>query len=818
MADTREDDGAALTELVRSAGLIDELADVVYALRIEPDPAFEYVSPSVFDLTGYAPEEYYADTRLLFTLVDPRDHDVLATAWTADVGDLVDMTVRWITRNGHTVWTNHRCRKSDRADGSIVLVGAARDVTAQHRSDERFRASVDVLLDPLSIMSAVRDETGQIVDLHYDHVTLATSELYQLPVEAIVGQRYLELFTDPNPPELFGWCCDVIETGEPFRHEVSFTGGAIDATLIVSMTKLGDGLVVTAHDITDRMQSEKERVEREELLRVVLDNSGDGTMRLAPDLRLEYVNQRIVDLSGLPLDAWIGRSFTEVGYSEEEAASWERQGRRVFETGQPVIYQFEVATTLGDRWFEASASPEFAPDGSVAHVVATLRDVTDRRIAEKQLLQLATRDPLTGLVNRTALLDEITRALRAAARSGRSTAVLMIDLDHFKYVNDSLGHAVGDELLQAAARRLQEVVRGGDLVARPGGDEFVIVMRDLDDHADAVRAARRLVTAFRDPISAHDTELYTTASIGIAVASDESEADDLVREADTAMYVAKAEGRDRVSMFNEELRAAVTSRLSLEGNLRPALERDELAVWYQPEVGLASGSVIAVEGLLRWHHPDGRLRTAAEFIDIAEETGLILDIGDWVLQEACSQAARWAAIRPGRPISIRVNLSALQLAEAGLLDAVDAALDASGLDPGLLCLEITETALLRETSTVRENLDGVRERGIAIAVDDFGTGYASLAYLRKYPVDVLKIDRSFITDLTTDDYDERLVAGIVALAHRLGMSVTAEGVERDTQADLLRELGCESAQGFLFSKAVPPGEIDALFDLSFLRR
>ena len=308
-------------------------------------------------------------------------------------------------------------------------------------------------------------------------------------------------------------------------------------------------------------------------------------------------------------------------------------------------------------------------------------------------------------------------------------------------------------------------------------------------------------------------ELFTTASIGVAIATGpEQDALDLLREADTAMYEAKEAGRDRISMFNEDLRESVTRRLTLANELRTALERDELAVWYQPEVGLGDGRLRAVEALLRWHHPSGELYTADRFIETAEETGLILDIGRWVIEQTCAQAARWVERRPDHPLIVRVNLSSLQLAEAGLLDDLDEALNDSGLDPRRLCVEITETAMLHETATVRANMAGIHRRGIRVAIDDFGTGYASLTYLRRYPVDVVKLDRSFVVNLGIRPQDEHIAAGIIELARRLGISVTAEGVERPDQAELLRGLGCTGAQGFLYSKAVPPEQLEQLLD------
>jgi len=533
-------------------------------------------------------------------------------------------------------------------------------------------------------------------------------------------------------------------------------------------------------------------------------------MRLDHELRIEYMNQRAIDAFGIHVDDWAGKSFSEAGCNPDFVEASEARLRRVFDTGQAVRYEFEVQTTLGHRWFEASVVAERTVSGEIGHVVSTSRDITDRKQADSELLRLATHDPLTGLANRTALVTEVTHALAAGVRAGSATGVLMVDLDRFKIVNDSLGHAFGDALLCAASSRLTSAVRAGDLVARPGGDEFIVVMRDMPEPAEAIRAAWRLVQVFREPFVINGFEVFTTASVGVSVAVGGAKADDIMREADTALYVAKDEGRDRVSVFNEELRAEVIARLTIEGELRHALPRHELMVWYQPEIDLRSGQVIAVEALLRWRHPTGEIYAADRFIEVAEDTGLILDIGDWVLQEVCFQAARWAVAHPTAHLMTRVNVSALQLAEAGLLQAFDDAILRSGVDPRLLCVEITETALLRETAATRENHAGIRERGIQIALDDFGTGYASLAYLRDYPIDALKIDRSFVANVTDNTQSSRLVAGIIALADALHVSVTAEGVERLEQATLLQQLGCRGAQGFLYSKAVPPEAIDAM--------
>ena len=531
------------------------------------------------------------------------------------------------------------------------------------------------------------------------------------------------------------------------------------------------------------------------------------------DLVFVDANDAACAYNGVAREDLLGARLLELLPASTDTGLMDRY-RHVLATGQPLILDdFEYPHELLEeaRTYDIRASK--LGDG----LSFTWRDVTERHREVTQLAARATRDELTGLGNRAAIIDELQRALDAGTRSKRPIGVLMVDLDHFKNVNDSLGHPVGDELLKAAAARLTHTVRAGDLVGRLGGDEFVVVMRDLDDGGEAVTIAGRIVGAFRAPLTSGELDFYATASVGITVAgfAHPSTPADLLREADTALYRAKSEGRDRASMFNDDLRERALERLTIESQLRPALANGELELWYQPEVELDTGRVIAVEALLRWRHPSGEIYTADRFIEIAEEIGLIHDIGEWVFARACQQASTWAALRPDEPLTVRVNLSALQLAESSLLASLDRALAGSGVDPTLLCVEITETAFLHETAMVRSNLEALRARGLHIALDDFGTGYASLAYLREFPIHVIKIDRSFTQAMLDDDYDRRLIAGIIALAELLDMRITAEGIEEPEQAALLRELGCTSAQGYLYSRAVPAAEAEDLFDHRF---
>jgi diguanylate cyclase (GGDEF)-like protein/PAS domain S-box-containing protein len=568
-----------------------------------------------------------------------------------------------------------------------------------------------------------------------------------------------------------------------------------------------------------RDEAVKELARAEEQFRLVMDWAGVAGCTVSNEGRILRVNRAMCELLGRTQGELLGAALQDMTHPDDigivnaqihdllagQRSSFRTLSRYVASDGRVV-------------WGDLSVAAVLKSDGTAAFHVAQIVDVTARVDYEAVLEELAAHDSLTGLASRTAMLNELDRALSAQGRSGRAAGVLVIDLDHFKNINESLGHAAGDALLKAAASRIESVVRGGDMAARPGGDEFVVVMRDLDDPADAIRTAWRLVEAFRRPLLVDGDEMFATASIGVAVRADTPgipdarEAGDLLREADTAMYRAKSDGRDRVSVYDEDLRATVSARLAVERDLRHALRRGQLAVWYQPEIDLNTGTVIAVEALLRWHHPDGSVWTADRFIDVAEETGLILEIGDWALRTACAQGASWAAARPDRPIIVRVNKSALQVAGTGLLGTLDDALATSGLNPALLCIEITETAVLHETATTRGNLAGVRARGVHLAIDDFGTGYASLIQLRRYPIDVIKIDRSFVTNITTIEHDRAIVAPIIALASALDMIVTAEGVEHPDQAATLRDMGCPGAQGWLYSKAVPADEATLLLN------
>ena len=449
------------------------------------------------------------------------------------------------------------------------------------------------------------------------------------------------------------------------------------------------------------------------------------------------------------------------------------------------------------RWLLWSARS----DGTTWYAVA--KDVTERKGLELR----AIHDPLTGLPNRALLMDRLGHALDRMERTGGSVAVMFVDLDRFKAVNDTRGHETGDALLIAAACRLEATVRSGDTVARLGGDEFVVIAEDLPGSSQADLLADRIVEAFTRPLTAGSETVLVGASVGMVSvdAKEHATPERLLREADTAMYRAKAAGRGRSEFFDDAMRREVAERLQLARELHQALPRRELRLVYQPVVSLTDGVVAACEALLRWHHPERGVVPPADFVPLAEQNGLILPIGEWVLEQACLQAAAWR--RAGRDLSVSVNVSPAQLAQPDFADTVDAIVRRSGLPAQCLCLELVEATVARQPDRISETLGDLRARGVRIALDDFGKGATSLAHFRGLPLDVVKLDRAFVSDLRAGEVSRAIVGALVSLADGLGMTVVAEGVEREDQAAELRELGCGLVQGYWFGQPEPADEM-----------
>jgi diguanylate cyclase (GGDEF)-like protein/PAS domain S-box-containing protein len=567
------------------------------------------------------------------------------------------------------------------------------------------------------------------------------------------------------------------------------------------------GVIITTRDVTDRAAAEVALRESEERYRRLVEHSPQA-ITVQQDGRFVYLNPAAVRLLGAESEAeLLGRPVVDVVHPDDVAGMEPGSTASGDDGVAPTMRERRIVRRDGDVLEVELVSVPVTFGGQAATQVMA-RDVTDRRRAERVLAHHALHDHLTGLPNRALFLDRLAQALVRCGRSGAFVAVLHVDLDRFKLVVDELGHESGDRVLQAVAARLRNVVRPSDTVARFAGDEFVVVCDDVQGPAEATRIANRILEVLAVPVD-DDEELSLGASIGVALArGDEVTAEALVRNADTAMHRAKELGRGRIELFDEAMRSRAVDRLRQERLLARAVAEGRLSLHYQPVVRLPELEISGVEALVRWDHPDRGQVLPGDFVPLAEESGLIVEVGSWVLGEGCRQAARWArSIGPARGLEVAVNLSAKQLAEPFFVKEVAGLLhDERAVS---LWLEITETLLLEDPIVTASLLTELRGLGVKLAIDDFGTGYSSLAYLRRFPVDCLKIDQSFVSGLDGDGDSRPIAAAIVEMAHALGLRVVAEGVETPTQLEALVELGCDAAQGFLFAPPHPPPHLQA---------
>lgn len=561
--------------------------------------------------------------------------------------------------------------------------------------------------------------------------------------------------------------------------------------------------------VVERARVERALADSEYRFRSLIENSSDGIVLIDRDAKIEYaspsttrlIGYREKDLRGLRIDSLV--------HPEDQNRARRNHRYLMSAPGETLRDELRVRHAGGYWLYVEAVAQNLVAEPGLRAIVINYRDVSERRAAERQLERLAYRDSLTDLPNRFLFRDRLEQTLEHARRERMGVAIIYLDLDHFKLVNDTLGHAVGDQLLKSIAARLKSVTRAEDTIARLGGDEFAMLLPGVDQAEAAGGVASKLIESLRRPFLVGEHQLYAQASAGISMfPGDGEDVETLLKSADSALYRAKETGRNNVQLFTQSMNQRYRSRLEMEQRLRVALDRDELSLFYQPIVDRASRSVRRVEALLRWRLPNGTMVPPDEFIPVAEETGVILSIGDWVLDRACGDLASWHA-EGLTQLGVSVNLSAHQLQRPTFVGSVTRAVEAAGIRPGDLELEITESAALQNLQWTLGVLDQLNSYGVTIAVDDFGTGQSSLAYLKRFPLHTLKIDREFLRDVSNSS-DEALLSSIILLGHSLELYVVAEGIETADEFSLLERHGCDGMQGYLLGRPAPAAEIPGL--------
>ena len=786
-----------------------------------------YVNPAVERVTGYGVEEVLGrNPRFLQGIYgDQEEVDELRRA--VREGREFSGVLRNQKKDGTTFWNEMYVGPvRDEVDGQVThFIGVQTDVTDRVRAEEeKLRVSSEyermIRILPNVVFRWHRDEDATP---RPSYIEGALAEEFGVTTEKAAGKRIEDLFP-----------ADFVSTVSA-AYEKAFAGETVEfpsrigdrffSNVARPFLREGqaegaptDEIVGFGTEVTERVKAEADLRESEEKFRAAFENAPIGVALVDLDDRYMRVNRAFSKMLGYGEEDLVGTKSERITHPEDAEIS-RAYMRRVVEGGSG--YDLEkryLAADGGVIWVLLNVALVRGSGGEPAYYVCQHQDITRRKALEEELAHRAFHDPLTDLPNRALFTDRLGHALARKERAKGEVAVLFMDLDNFKYVNDSLGHEAGDDLLVEVARRLKGCVRPEDTVARLGGDEFAVLMEGVGGEAGAVEVAERMLGALAPPVEVSRREIFVTPSIGIALAAPGETRPEVVRrDADAAMYGAKGAGKNRFAVFRPDMRGVSSRRLELESDLRRALEDPgrEFRVFYQPEALVETGRIVGVEALLRWKHPEQGFLPPADFVGLAEETGLIVPLGRWVLREACRQAKEWrkrfAGDPDAGPTTMSVNLSTRQFQNPGLVNEV-AALKASGLEPDGLILEMTESILMEAAPSTVAALRGLRALGVRLAIDDFGTGYSSLSYLKNFPVDFIKIDRSIVGGLHLDRNNLAVVLSTVTLAHALGLRAVAEGVETAEEAEKLREMGCDMGQGFYWWRPGPPEQTAKLLD------
>ncbi|NMM09585.1 MAG: EAL domain-containing protein [Polaromonas sp.] len=744
----------------------------------------------------------------------PESRALMAAALEACRGSATpfDETVQIITARGRRVWVRSLGEGLRDASGSVVRIqGVLQDLTAKKRAEQeslRLTMRLSTTLASITDVFVTLDREGR-----FTYVNRESERLLGRTSAELLGQIIWRELDGSGGSRLRRELLEALRSGQNIEFEEFYSG--LGKWLELRVYPFEEGLAVYFRDVSDRRRAQEQML----LLQTSISRLNDVVLITeagsidAPGPRIVFVNDAFERNTGYSRDEVLGQTPRMLQGPLTQRPELDRI-RAALQQSQPVRAELINYKKNGELfWLELEIVPVDYFSRGLTHWIAVGRDVTERKAAEDEIEYLAFYDALTQLPNRQLLMDRLQRALSQGVEHTKIGALMFIDLDHFKVLNDTLGHSKGDLLLQKVASRLSACVRASDTVARLGGDEFVVMLEDLGENSEAVTARTKVIgeqilAALIEPYDLAGHQHHSTCSIGITLFSSHQQSiGDLLKQADLAMYQAKAAGRNAVCFFDPEMQAAVTANAALNSELRQGLRDHEFLLHYQPQVG-RYGRMIGVEALVRWQHPQRQLIFPDAFISQAEESGLILPLGQWVLETACAQLATWAKRPETENLSIAVNVSVRQFRHPEFVDLVMTAINQAGIDAQRLKLELTETLLATDIDVTIAKMGMLKNAGVTLSIDDFGMGYSALSYLKHLPLDQLKIDRSFVKDVLTDPNDAAIARTIIGLAQSLGLAVMAEGVETEAQREFLNRHGCECYQGYLFCKALPIDELE----------
>jgi PAS domain S-box-containing protein len=784
-----------------------------------------FISPQCLQILGYPPDEMLTEWTNLVTEDPINSVGIELTERALKTGRRQKPYLLELYRKDlKKVWLEIDESPLKNNEGEVIaMVGAARDVTERKQAEEELRASEARFKD---ISYSMADWIWEVDEKGvYTYCSDKVLHLLGYTPGEMVGKTPFDFMPPKEAERIKPIFQKIVENREPIKDLENWNIRK-DGTRILLRTNgmpiLDEKRELKGYrgvdkDITERRKSEEALKESEERFRAISYTAADAILLMDSEGKISYWNPAAEKIFGYTTDEALGKNLhlflSPPRYHEDFRKGFEKFKK----TGKgPAVgntLEFSAIKKDGTEFPIEVSTSAIQINGKWCSV-GIVRDISDRKRSEEQITHIAYHDMITDLPNRHFLKDRLQQALASAKQHNRMVAILFLDLDNFKRINDTFGHDVGDTLLKGVADRLSKYVRkcdfiarvgqnDSDTVARLGGDEFTLLLTEVNNMQSASKVAQRILDLFNHPFIVADSEMFITTSIGIALyPNDGEDVDTLLKNADRAMYHAKDQGRNNFQFYTESMNVVTLERIALENGLRRALDRKELQVYYQPQLDIVSGKIIGAEALLRWLHPEKGLLSPATFIPIAEETGLIVPIGEWVLQKACEQNKAWQDAGFA-PIYVTVNISSAQFKQKTFLETVARILQKTRLDPKCLELELTESILIESTDMAIITLNDLKNMGIRLSIDDFGTGYSSLSYLKKFPIDILKIDRSFVRNVSTDADDRAIINAIIAMAHTLNLKVIAEGVENEQQLAFLHEHGSDGIQGYLFSPPIP---------------